>query len=342
MKIKSTRRSTNNYTLFGNSQDAANTLMRNHVRAYHDEDNDVLNVYLDAAIDYMEVMTGRLLGIHDVELLIDKDESQYLMSAPIDNVIDVDALYYRAKDPDESTPFAENYELISKSPKNTTDEYIFGNDDDWNNGRVLKVGTSGSVNVVMSYHVNVIDTNLGDGNIDSVIFTVEQKQNDGSYAAAKKKDGSSVPSKLVLTNSTVSHTLGQLGGGIYRVKGQAQNGEQSGAVRIGDAQYRYISVSDGTDFQNLIDTLSYPIYLDIRKGLDVEEVSKKGSEYNKHFWKLHLTAGTNLDELPAQYKQAALLLIGHYFNAREAEMIGVITSEIKEGVHRLLQSVRHF
>ena len=342
MHIKSTRRSTDNYTLFNATEGNAMTLIRNHVRAIDNSDDELLKVYLDAAIDYMENMSDRLLGIHDVELLIDKDESKYLMSAPIDNVIDVDALYFRAKDPDETTPFAENYELISKAAKNTTEDYIFGDDDEWNEGRVLKVGASGSVNVVMSYHVDVIDTNLGDGNIDSVLFLVEQKQNDGSYVSARKKDGTNVASRLVEENSTVSHTLGQLGGGIYRVRAQAQNGEQSGAVRIGDVQYRYISISDGTDFQNLIDTLSYPIYIDIRKGLDVDEVSKKGSDYNKHFWKMKLEAGTALDTLPAQYKQAALLLIGHYYNMREAEVIGGISVEIKEGVRRLMASVRKY
>ncbi len=319
------------------------TLIRNHVRAIDNSDDELLKVYLDAAIDYMENMSDRLLGVHDVELLIDKDESKYLMSAPIDSVIDVDALYYRAKDPDEKRPFAEKYSLISSFIYNTSDEYIFGDDDDWTRGLRYEVsGSNFDVNVVVPVDVNVINTDLGDGTIGNVLFTLEQRQSDGSHGTAYLKNGSAAGSLTVSENSNASYIPGRLGGGVYRIKAQARDTGANGGQRIGDVQYRYIAVSDGTDFSNLIDTLSYPIYIDIRKGLEVDEVSEKGSDYNTNFWKMHLEAGTGLDTLPAQYKQAALLLIGHYYNMREAEVIGGISVEIKEGVRRLMASVRKY
>lgn len=51
-----------------------------------------------------------------------------------------------------------------------------------------------------------------------------------------------------------------------------------------------------------------------------------------------LEGGVELTTAPRAYRQAMLLLVGHYDTQREAEYIGGITSEIKEGVQRLLQS----
>jgi len=345
MRITTTRKTTTDTTLFHATEANALTLMRDHVRAIDDSEDDLLKLYLGAAIDYMQELTGRLLGEHDVTLYIDRDESKKLFTAPIDSAISVKALYYRAEDPDETEPFATSYELITRDAINTTEDYIFGDDDDWKNGLIYKVGGSNfDQNVVVPVKVNVIDTDLGDGNIDDVGFTLKQKQPDGTFKAGvtNSDTGFSVGGLSVDENGTENYVIGRLYAGIYRIEAQARNGVGQQAVSIGDPQYRYIIVSDGTDFDNLIDIDTYPINIDIRKGLDVKEVVDNGSDYDKHFWKMHFTAGTELDSLPRQYKQAALLLIGHYYNMREAENIGGITTEVKEGVRRLMQSVRNF
>lgn len=53
---------------------------------------------------------------------------------------------------------------------------------------------------------------------------------------------------------------------------------------------------------------------------------------------IKLEGGIELTTAPRAYRQAMLLLVGHYDTQREAEYVGGITSEIKEGVQRLLQS----
>ena len=53
-----------------------------------------------------------------------------------------------------------------------------------------------------------------------------------------------------------------------------------------------------------------------------------------------LEGGDNVKDLPRQYRQAMLLLVGHYDSQREAEYVGGLTTEIKEGVQRLLATVK--
>ena len=71
-----------------------------------------------------------------------------------------------------------------------------------------------------------------------------------------------------------------------------------------------------------------------------EKVQDSDSRFTKGFVKIECDAGKALDSLPKQYKQAALLLVGHYYNMREAEAVGGITMELKEGVQRLMASAR--
>lgn len=61
-------------------------------------------------------------------------------------------------------------------------------------------------------------------------------------------------------------------------------------------------------------------------------------------WAFRVTieGGQPLTSVPRAYRQAALLLVGHYDTQREAEFTGGITTEIKEGVNRLLASVRSY
>lgn len=186
-------------------------LMRNHVRAIDNSDDDLLKVYLDAALDYMQSLTDRLLGSHTVVALVDYDELKY---------------------------------------------------------RIELTG------------VNDITT---DG------ITVKYRKEDGTF---------------------------------------------SGDI-TSDSDGDYIS-----DLKYLIVDDIYPPYIYFENLQD--KVSATDSEFVKGYVKLEMTAGKDLASLPRQYKQAALLLVGHYYNQREAENIGGIVMEVKEGVHRLMQSVRQF
>lgn len=209
MNIKVTRSAVASTTLFDATEETALALMRNHVRAIDNSDDDLLKVYLDAALDYMQSLTNRLLGSHTVVALVDYDEVKY---------------------------------------------------------RIELTG------------VNDITT---DG------ITVKYRKEDGTF---------------------------------------------SGDITAADDD-DYIS-----DLKYLIVDDIYPPYIYFDNLLD--KVSATDSEFVKGYVKLEMTAGTALASLPKQYKQAALLLVGHYYNMREAEAIGGITMELKEGVQRLMTSAR--
>ena len=211
MNIKVTRSAVASTTLFDATEATALALMRNHVRAIDNSDDDLLKVYLDAALDYMQSLTDRLLGSHTVVALVDYDELKH---------------------------------------------------------RIELTGVN---------------------DITEAGITVKYRKEDGTF---------------------------------------------SGDITAADGA-DYIS-----DLKYLIVDDIYPPYIYFENLQD--KVSATDSEFVKGYVKLEMTAGTALASLPRQYKQAALLLVGHYYNQREAENIGGIVMEVKEGVHRLMQSVRQF
>lgn len=58
--------------------------------------------------------------------------------------------------------------------------------------------------------------------------------------------------------------------------------------------------------------------------------------------KITLTAGADLTTVKKQYRQAALLLVGHWYYNREASSTGAVNTEIAQGVDRLMASARQF
>lgn len=211
MNIKVTRSSLTSTQLFAAAESDALALMRNHVRAIDDSDNDLLKVYLDAAIDYMQSLTDRLLGTHSVEVLVDYDELEH----PV--------------------------ELA------------------------------------------------GVNNIDGSTITVKYRLASGALSTD-------------VTDDTAGDYLADL---------------------------KYIVIED-----------IYPAYIYFENFRDL--VADTATEYKKGYVKVSFTAGVALSSAPLQYKQAALLLVGHYYNMREAEAIGGITMELKEGVQRLMASARQY
>lgn len=91
------------------------------------------------------------------------------------------------------------------------------------------------------------------------------------------------------------------------------------------------------DVANYSTQLAYPLTLDLTEALPSDI-----SENDEDLYRVSVTCGAPLSGLTKQYTQAALLLVGHYYNQRETEVIGQITSELKEGVRRLIMSARQF
>lgn len=219
MNIKVVRGSNQpSWKLFSTVENTALDIMRSHVRAYDSDDDKLLEIYLDAALDYMQVLSDRLLGTHDVTVSLDLDDVKRREGITLPTCQDINddlKIFYRKKD-------------------NTLSE-------------------------------DILSAQVGD----------PLEDNDD-----------------------------------------------------------YIE-----DFDYIWERERYPALINLRN-LPAKIIER--SEFEEDAFQLTFTAGTALGSLPAQYSQAALLLLGHYYNMREAENIGGITSELKEGVKRLIQSVRQF
>lgn len=85
-----------------------------------------------------------------------------------------------------------------------------------------------------------------------------------------------------------------------------------------------------------VNTETYPVKFRI-KNSPSDIIDEQEAVY-----KFFLTGGPNITSLPPQFKMAVLLLVGHYYVNREAEYVGGITQELKEGVRRLVSSVKKY
>jgi len=99
------------------------------------------------------------------------------------------------------------------------------------------------------------------------------------------------------------------------------------------------------DYVALVDTNAkvrmnaYPIKVDFTK---LDEPSGMITDEDEDVYKITLTGGSNVKDLPRQFRQALLLLVGHYDMHRETEYLGGVTSELKEGVSRLISTVKAY
>ncbi len=94
---------------------------------------------------------------------------------------------------------------------------------------------------------------------------------------------------------------------------------------------------DFTDVKARVRNTGYPIQIDFT-GVDIPSDINADQDYD--LYRVTLEGGDNVKDLPRQYRQAMLLLVGHYDSQREAEYVGGLTTEIKEGVQRLLATVK--
>lgn len=99
-----------------------------------------------------------------------------------------------------------------------------------------------------------------------------------------------------------------------------------GALGAGNIDYTYIH------------TETYPVVIDWRDLEEPEDIHPRADRV----YRIVLSGGDNVADLPRQYRQAMLMLVAHYDSQREAEFVGGLTTEVKEGVQRLMATVRAY
>lgn len=105
-------------------------------------------------------------------------------------------------------------------------------------------------------------------------------------------------------------------------------------VRYKNDQGGY-TLMDPADY--IFDGECYPAVIEIKN-----EPSDITEDTNDAVYRVWLKGGESASALPKQFRLAMMLLVSHYYTNREAEYVGGITTELKEGVKRLLNTVRKF
>lgn len=316
------------YFLFSETESTARAIMRAHVRAYDDTDDKILDVYLAAALDYMQELSNRILGSSVVTIRLNKDEIQRPIIIPkVQNITHFHSLKYRTKDHDEVFPYGSRYSF-----------YLEELDDNEVADGVTLVTGERAYEIPHSGHVQHVDYFVNGSPSDFTPTTWRQilyKWDNTTSAWEPFITGTSTAWVNDTTLRDLIDNENSLTKGYYKLEDTLRSAVPSQVV-----SNFYFVVTDGTDlFDNNIITNRYPIFMDIS---NLRELPSDASEYDEDYVEIVLDAGTPLPDLPQQYAQAALMLMGHYYNMREAENIGGITTELKEGVRRLMQSVRQF
>lgn len=306
------------------------TLLRAHVRAIDNSEDDLLRVYLDAALDYMEQLTNRVLGLSDVVVYVNREELK--RPFPVHKVQDVVRLWkleYRSEDADGASPWSKPYKMYESTIDHEINSVKISGLSETHFPMESNDQTAFLLYLTLADRTNVT---LITADLEMFDEATGQYVNDGE-------------------DQVVANTFPEIGVLLHTPTGQGHHHPKGFyrykvVVTANDegttTSYLYFQIHNGTDFDNVIVTDRYPCYFDLSK---YEKAIGEDNIYTSDeadFARIYMIAGTELASLPKQYKQAALLLVGHYYNMREAENIGGITTEVKEGVHRLLQSVRQF
>lgn len=101
-----------------------------------------------------------------------------------------------------------------------------------------------------------------------------------------------------------------------------------------DSSDEYVDLEEGVDYKFYYRRKPHQIKL------LMDELPEDISEDGDEFYRITFQFGN--PKVPAQAIQAALLLAGHFYNQREAEVIGAVTTEVKMGVDRLIGSIRDY
>jgi len=121
--------------------------------------------------------------------------------------------------------------------------------------------------------------------------------------------------------------------------------EVYGTIRKADNltlyQARYKNDEDGYGIMDAADyvanTETYPSTFKIKSV--PSDITTNETEAVYRIW---FKGGEAAESLPNQFRMAMMLLVSHYYTNREAEYVGGITTELKEGVKRLLGTVKMF
>lgn len=103
----------------------------------------------------------------------------------------------------------------------------------------------------------------------------------------------------------------------------------------------YLNSSD--EYTEFVEGTDYKFYYRRKPHqlkLLITELPQDANEDGDEFYRITYEFGS--DVVPPQAIQATLLLAGHFYNQREAEVIGAITTEVKMGVDRLIGSIRDY
>lgn len=145
--------------------------------------------------------------------------------------------------------------------------------------------------------------------------------------------------------SSVAGRTFKYSGGEANVYLYMSKDELYGTVRRADEitfyQARYkndaggYSTMDAEDY--VVNTETYPATFKIKNVPD--DITDDDTDATYRIW---FKGGEDVSLLPKQFKIAMMLLVSHYYTNREAEYVGGITTELKEGVKRLLNTVKKF
>jgi len=311
-------------------EEAAYALLRSHVRAIDDSEDSLLLTYLETALDYMEALTNRILGLSDVVVYVNRDElKRPFVVHRVQDVLRLWKLEYRSLDADSVAPWSKPYKMFEPTlPDVVISTKLAGLSD-------TAIAMESDDKTSFNMYLELTSTS----GLTQILCDLE-KLNEASGAYVNEGENQVVINTFNSTSILIHSATGQGHNherGTYRWKIQVTDSEEDPSTN-----YLYFTIHNGTDFDNIIITDRYPCYFDLSKYEDAIGSTELYATDEEDFARIYMIAGTDLMAVPRQYRQAALLLVGHYYNMREAENIGSITTEVKEGVHRLLQSVRQY
>lgn len=289
--------------------------MRAHVRAIDGSEDDLLDIYRDAAVDYLQNLSDRVLGLSTAKVLLDYSEFRApFRIQKLQDITAVDKLEY-LKD--------GAYTVYTPDlPDNNMHDHHLN----------LAVTFTGGTAVN-----RVVEVNTASTAIDATLAAVDLQGSIVAYWNLYKYNFYTKEYVLVesVSDSTPvggSNTFENLDAGLY----QAEFKSQSNTDGHTHSSFAYFAINNGTLFKNKMLFDQYPAQFDF------SELCELVDSDTDTMFRVTMPCGTDYANLPMQYTQAALLLIGHYYNMREAEAVGGITTEVKEGVHRLVSSVRQY
>lgn len=305
----------NRTTSLGDDTFVSSATMRAHVRAIDSSEDSLLRTYRNAAVDYLQNLSDRVLGLSTAKVLLD----YYEFRAPfrIQKLQDITSI--------DKIEYLKDGAFTIYTP-DIPDNVLHGHHLN------LDVTFTGATAVN-----RVVEVDTASTTIDATLAAVDIH---GSVTATwslykynfASKEYVLVESVVDSTPVAVSNTFEDLDVGLYQAEFSSQSAQDGHA----HSSFAYFAISNGTLFEQTALYDQYPAQFDFSELCELVDCDVDT------MFRVTMSCGTDWANLPMQYTQAALLLIGHYYNMREAEAIGGITTEVKEGVHRLVASVRQY